>query len=146
MSPGQGPALPPPLCLSRSLSILSVFWLNHPKLFSPLIRPVSNEHPSHLSASTATLCARFLCLRFWLFAVSPFPASPLTLFLVSFPLCFLSSHFSSSLQVSLMRWHDRKGTGFIVKSRTYHTIQMHNHSHIKALTLDPRYLWHQLND
>lgn len=88
MSPGQGPALSPSLSPAPSLSPFS--WFFGWTIRSPLslIRPFWNEHPSHLSASPATLCARFLLLRSWR---SP-PSSLLSL-IPFFPLLYSLSLF-----------------------------------------------------
>lgn len=124
MSPGQGPARPPPPCPPPP-HLYSPWFLAEPPgaSLSLLIRPFWSEHSSHLSASSATLCDLFI---FFLF------------------LALRSFDTFSSPPPAVMRWRDREGTGFIVKSRSYRTIQPRNR--IKALTLDPRYLRHQLNE
>ena len=150
MSAGQGPApLSPPAALPPS-TILLVSWLNYPKPFSVNPSLLKNEHPSPSLRLLRRHARRSLSLA-PLSGAHLFPSSPssssviLYLFFSFLPLLpsfsfFLFSHpaflipFPSPpsfplFSVSLMWWRDRKGTGFIVKSRTYRTIQTHTHTY-----------------
>lgn len=158
MSPGQGPSLslslPPAPSLSCSLALFSSFFGWTIRSPFSLIRPFWNEHPSRSprllrhAQSPFTLSPSFFNPPTFILYLS---SSPLTL--VSFssffhPTPLIPNPSSSPPPLGVSLWCGgvtAKGRGFIVKLRTYRTIQTHNppsHTHTGSLvSLAPAEWW-----